>query len=66
MMISHRLRERDERRSSTRHNRQEIPHPTTHRTQHISPSFAVHMDQHSLPVNYPRSGYCGKFSRPID
>lgn len=65
-MISHRLGERDERRSSTHHNRQEIPHPLTHRTQHISPSSAHHMDQYSLPVNYPRSGGYGKFSRSID
>lgn len=65
-MISHRLRERDEHRSSTRHNRQEIPQPTTHRTQHISSSSALHMDQYSLPVNYPRSAGYGKFFRPID
>ena len=66
MISHHRLGERDERRSSTRHNRLEIPHPIIHRTQHLSPPSALHMDRYSLPVNYPRSGDHGKFSRSID
>jgi len=64
-MMSHRNEQRNEHRSTTRHNRQEIQHNPTHRTQHqLSPS-AQNIDRFSLPVNYLRSGGYGKYFRFI-
>ncbi len=57
--MSHRNEEREDHRSSMRQHRHEVPHiitPTTHRTQHISPSAKHKMDRYSVPVNILRSG----------
>ncbi len=58
-MMSHRNEEREDHRSSTRHNRQEVQHTTTHRTQPI-PSSRQNMDRYSLPVTHLRPGGYGK------